>query len=734
MTVAAVGGNAGAGGCFLARTADFVWVRDGVILNPHYKNMGNLFGSEFWTYLLPPRVGAEGARAIMRRRLPMTAQEAVRLGFYDACLPGAGICRRCRAAGCRVGGSAAIFQSAWRRSWQGAQADEASKPLSRVSGRGTRRNAPQFLRLRSLVPCRALSFRGAHRRIPGRRVTSPATAISTGRCRNEPIQPAPAPAVLVIDDEVRSQEALRRTLEEDFEVFAASGAAEGMEILEREQSTAEIRIVLCDQRMPGMTGRRVPEATCASRWPDVVRIILSGYTDAEDIIAGVNEAGIWQYLLKPWQPEQLLLTLQRAAEVWRLQQENQRLSLELRTAEPVLRQRVESKQREGAKPLRPGGLIRAPGQPARRRVCDMIARVAPYDLSVLITGESGTGKELVARAIHYESPRADKAFVTENCGALPDTLLESELFGHKRGAFTGAVEDRVGLFQQADGGTLFLDEIGETSPGVPGQAAARAAGRRVPPARQQSRGDGRCAGHRGHQSRPGGRRAQRALPRGSLLPAGDRSPLHVPPLRERPMDIPLLAERLLESQCSAAGQDRDRLRDRRAGGCSPPITGRATCANCRTRSCAWWRWPTATDNWAPNCSRRASCVPPRPTVSEPTAAWADGLAGSLKERMEQLETRVLKEAHAAPSLATSRAPPASSACRASACAPSCSLRAGGAANESPLAAERRLRRLHAVAAVRRATTLVRRTARCRHRVRLASGAVAGKRRRGAATA
>ncbi len=90
LTVAAVGGNAGAGGCFLARAADFVWVRDGVILNPHYKNMGNLFGSEFWTYLLPPRVGAEGARAIMRHRLPMTAREAVRLGFYDACLPGPG--------------------------------------------------------------------------------------------------------------------------------------------------------------------------------------------------------------------------------------------------------------------------------------------------------------------------------------------------------------------------------------------------------------------------------------------------------------------------------------------------------------------------------------------------------------------------------------------------------------------------------------------------------------------
>ena len=157
------------------------------------------------------------------------------------------------------------------------------------------------------------------------------------------------PAILVVDDEIRSQEALRRTLEEDFEVLCASGADEGMAILEREQPVSGIRIVLCDQRMPGTTGVQFLKEV-RDRWPDIVRIILSGYTDAEDIITGVNEAGIWQYLLKPWQPEQLLLTLQRAAEVWRLQQENQRLSLDLRTAEPVLKRHVDSKQ-EKAKTL-----------------------------------------------------------------------------------------------------------------------------------------------------------------------------------------------------------------------------------------------------------------------------------------------------------------------------------------------------------------------------------------------
>jgi len=251
------------------------------------------------------------------------------------------------------------------------------------------------------------------------------------------------PAILVVDDEVRSQEALRRTLEEDFEVFCASGAAEGMTILEREQPSAAIRIVLCDQRMPGTTGVEFLKDV-RLRWPDMVRIILSGYTDAEDIITGVNEAGIWQYLLKPWQPEQLLLTLQRAAEVWRLQQENQRLSLDLRMAEPVLKRQVDSKQEKVKSSFGLAGLIRAAGSPINV-VCDMVGRVAPFDLSVMVTGESGTGKEMIARAIHYESRRESKPFITENCGALPDALVESELFGDEIADEVSKIRQLLGL-------------------------------------------------------------------------------------------------------------------------------------------------------------------------------------------------------------------------------------------------------------------------------------------------
>ena len=370
---------------------------------------------------------------------------------------------------------------------------------------------------------------------------------------NAPQKPK-LPTVLAIDDEVRSLEALRRTLEEDFEVFTASGAEAAEEIMEREALAGGIQIVLCDQRMPGTSGVQFLKAV-RSRWPESVRIILSGYTEAEDIIDGINEAGIYQYLLKPWQPEQLLLILKNAASVWRLQQENQRLSIELRAAEPVLAKRVEMKYERVKREFGLDGLARAPNSPLNK-VCELVEKIAPFDLSVLLSGESGTGKEMLARAIHYGSRRASKAFVIENCGALPDQLLEAELFGYKRGAFTGAYEDRIGLFQQADEGTIFLDEIGETSPAF-----------QVKLLRVLQEGEFRPLGGARPVSvnirviaatnRDLETEVREGRFRQDLYYRLATVPLHVPPLRERPMDIPLLAARLLDASQKALGKPCD---------------------------------------------------------------------------------------------------------------------------------------------------------------------------------
>jgi len=313
-------------------------------------------------------------------------------------------------------------------------------------------------------------------------------------------------------------------------------------------------VVLTDQRMPEVSGveflKEVRQA-----WPDTVRIIISGYTDSEDIIAGINEAGIYQYLLKPWHPEQLLLTLKRAAELHRLQRENCQLAVELRAAEPVLRGRVEALRQRVKQAFALDNIVRVPHSPMST-VCDLVARAARYDVSILLSGDSGTGKELLARAIHYASGRADQPFVVENCGAVPDNLLESELFGHKRGAFTGAFEDRVGLFQQAHGGTLFLDEIGETSPAF-----------QVKLLRVLQEGEFRPLG--GNRTVTVDVRVIAATNRDleAEVKAGRfredlyyrlaTVPLRLPALRERPMDIPALAKSILTKVGAALGRPVD---------------------------------------------------------------------------------------------------------------------------------------------------------------------------------
>lgn len=267
------------------------------------------------------------------------------------------------------------------------------------------------------------------------------------------------PSILVVDDEQRSLESIQRILSDQFDVHIANTIQQANDILQREW----IQILLCDQRMPEMTGVEFTEKV-RDEYPDIIRMIISGYTESEHIIDAVNKGGIYQYITKPWHPDELVTKLHNAIELFDLQRENSQLAVELKlkpdTIEAAL---VEKRRALKARYDWDQGIVRSP-ESSMNEVCNLIRNVAPFDVSVLLTGESGTGKELCARALHYNSLRQDKIFVAENCGALPDELLESELFGHKRGAFTGANEDRVGLFELANGGTVFLDEIGETTP------------------------------------------------------------------------------------------------------------------------------------------------------------------------------------------------------------------------------------------------------------------------------
>ncbi len=444
------------------------------------------------------------------------------------------------------------------------------------------------------------------------------------------------PLVLVIDDEVRSVEALERILEDDFTVMKATSTDEAEAILAAEA----VHAVLCDQRMPEVTGVEFLK-TVRERWPDVVRMIVSGYTDAEDIIQSINEAGIYQYVTKPWQPESLRLTLQNAVRLYELQRQNQLLSIELKVSANRA-EKIVASRRAGLREhyLADDGIVRDAESPMNA-VCDRMRRVAPYSVSVLITGESGTGKELIARALHYNSLRWNKPFVVENCAALPDELLESELFGHRRGAFTGAVEEHTGLFERADGGTIFLDEIGEISPAFQAKLL-----------RVLQEGEIRPVG--GRQTRTVDVRAIAATNRNleDEVEAGRfredldyrlaTVSIHLPPLRERCMDIPVIALTLLEKAQKQHGKV--------AAGLS------LEAIECLKA----YRWPGNVRELqneiqhllvmgpeggtigAEHISRRILRGSPGGVAVKPDPAFA-ALEGTLHERIEVIEASILRE-------------------------------------------------------------------------------------------
>jgi two-component system response regulator HupR/HoxA len=262
--------------------------------------------------------------------------------------------------------------------------------------------------------------------------------------------------ILVVDDEPDILRAFELSYGDDFRILTAGGGARALEILGAE----DVSVIVSDQRMPGMDGSEFLERSMDVR-PNAVRIVLTGYTDIDALVRAVNRSRIYRYLAKPWDDEEMRTALTRAIELFSLTRENARLVDELRRANERLA--VENAYLRTTTSER--GRIVGDG-PVIREVLALVDKVAPHGTTVLVQGETGTGKELVARAIHDASPRASRLFVPVNCAALAEGILESELFGHKRGAFTGAVADKQGLFEVADGGTLFLDEISETPPGL----------------------------------------------------------------------------------------------------------------------------------------------------------------------------------------------------------------------------------------------------------------------------
>jgi two-component system, NtrC family, response regulator HupR/HoxA len=446
------------------------------------------------------------------------------------------------------------------------------------------------------------------------------------------------PTVLIFDDEPRSNETLARFLEDDFDVHCATTVAQARTILQREW----VQIILCDQRMPEISGVEFL-VEVREQWPDVIRMIISGYTDPVDLIGAVNQAGIYHFINKPWQPDDLLLKLKNAAQLFDLQRQNEQLGIELKLRPETLEDELEGKRALlMARYEWDQSIVRAP-ESKMNQVCEIIQHVAPYDVNVVLTGESGTGKELCARALHYNSLRQGAPFVAENCGALPDELLESELFGYKRGAFTGAVEDRIGLFERANGGTIFLDEIGEISSAF-----------QVKLLRVLQEGEIRPLGS--SQRRKIDVRVVAATNRDLELEVQERRfrmdlyyrlatfVVHLPALRERPCDIAPIAYSILEDVKIKMGK--------RVKG----FTKEAL--NCMQA----YHWPGNVRELQNEIKRMlvmshddylgAELLSARIVVAGSGSGLGDtqseldqlaGIDGSLKERVETLETRILKE-------------------------------------------------------------------------------------------
>jgi DNA-binding NtrC family response regulator len=337
-----------------------------------------------------------------------------------------------------------------------------------------------------------------------------------------------APTVLVIDDEMGILDTIRILLKnEGFTPYTALGGKKGLEQI----AALKPELILTDVRMPDVTGLDIL-ASVRAHDPEAVVILMTAQASLQSAIGAVNN-GAFYYIQKPFKNEELVTIVRRAAEHRNLRRENKSLKAEAR-----------KKDRTG----RPVGSSKA-----WTDALHVAESVAVTDSTVLLQGESGTGKEVVARYIHDQSPRATKPFLSINCGALPESLLESELFGHVKGSFTGASRDKDGLFSAAGDGTFFLDEIGETTPATQVKLLRVLQQREVIPV-----GATEAKPVHARVIAATNRDLEEEIKRGNF-----RSDLYyrlnvisiiLPPLRERPNDIPLLSELFLKRTGEMRGE------------------------------------------------------------------------------------------------------------------------------------------------------------------------------------
>ena len=334
--------------------------------------------------------------------------------------------------------------------------------------------------------------------------------------------------ILIVDDEQSMREVLAILLKkEGFDVLTAGSRAEAAAALTR----CAVDMILTDVRLPDGDGIEILRHVKAAS-PETVVIVMTGYGTSADAVAA-RKLGAFAYLFKPFDVDEVRIVIRDALAARDLRDENVRLKREV-----------------GGR----FGLEQLVGvSTAMTSLFEMVRAIAPASSTVLVTGESGTGKELVARAIHGLSPRSGRPFVSVNCGALPDTLLESELFGHMKGSFTDAHQTKKGLFEAAHGGTLFLDEVGETSPAMQVKLLRALQDRRI---RRVGGNDEIEVDVRviAATNAPLETLVREKRFREDLFYRLQVIPVHAPPLRERREDIPILADYFLQRLARAMGK------------------------------------------------------------------------------------------------------------------------------------------------------------------------------------